>query len=50
MGATPKREWGTALSVLDRLDEQVGDGAVVCLCREPAPLTGRVTAVPVGAR
>ena len=26
----------------------IGAGAIVCLCKEPLPLTETVTAVPVG--
>ena len=46
--ATPKREWVRGFSVLKRLGKPVGEGGVVCLCKEPVPLSQEVTAIPVG--
>jgi uncharacterized protein len=46
--AAPTREWGRMMNVLDTLDEQRGEGAVICLCRESIPISERVTALPVG--
>ena len=48
LGAAPKQEWAKSFRVLDRLGLPRGHGAVVCLCREPLPLTREATAVPVG--
>ena len=47
-GATPKRDWVRAFSGLERLGKPVGEGAVVCLCKEPMPLTRKAMAVPIG--
>lgn len=47
-GGTPNRDWVRAFSVLDRLKKPVGEGGVVCLCREYVPLTRTVAAIPVG--
>lgn len=46
--ADPRREWTRHFTALDRLGGKRGEGAVVCLCREPLPLGEGVTAVPVG--
>jgi len=46
--ATPRREWAAVFRVLDRGGHQRGEGAVVCLCRQHAPLERTVSAVPVG--
>jgi len=46
--AAPSREWGRMLNVLDTLHERRGEGAVICLCREPLPINERVTALPIG--
>ncbi|HIJ65724.1 MAG TPA: ATP-binding protein [Candidatus Hydrogenedentes bacterium] len=48
LGATPKKSWVKHFSVLSRLNASVGDGGVICLCREPIPLTGTTTAIPIG--
>ncbi len=47
-GATPNREWAGSFGALERLGKSVGDGAVICLCKEMLPLTRKVNAVPVG--
>lgn len=47
-GATPNREWARSFGALERLEKPVGDGAVICLCKEMLPLTRKVNAVPVG--
>jgi len=47
-GATPNRDWVRAFSALDRLKKTVGEGGVICLCKEHMPLTAKTTAFPVG--
>ncbi len=47
-GATPKREWVRAFSTLERLGKPLGEGGVICLCKEPVPLTREATAIPIG--
>lgn len=46
--ATPKREWIQAFSALEQVGKPVGEGAVVCLCNTPLPLTEKVMALPAG--
>ncbi len=48
MGATPNRGWVKPFGVLEKFALPVGEGAVVCLCSEPLPLTRNAMAVPVG--
>ena len=48
MGATPRRDWIRHFTVLKRLDKPIGQGGVVCLCKEPVPLTEDITAIPAG--
>ena len=48
LAATVRKDWADNFAVLKNLKSKVGKGAVVCLCKEPLPLTGAVTAVPVG--
>jgi predicted AAA+ superfamily ATPase len=47
-GATPSRDWVRAFHTLERLGKPVGEGGVVCLCKELMPLTAKTTAIPVG--
>lgn len=47
-GATPSRDWVRAFSALERLGKSVGEGGVICLCKEHVPLTNKITAFPVG--
>ncbi len=47
-GATPSRDWVRAFPTLERLGKSVGEGGVICLCRERMPLTDKITAIPVG--
>ncbi len=49
LGATPNKGWVRHFPVLKNLKKPVGEGGVICLCREPLPLTERVTAIPAGA-
>jgi len=46
--ATPQRQWAHSFRVLERLGKPVGEGGVICLCKEPLPLSEKVTAIPVG--
>lgn len=46
--ATPRRDWVRTFSALERLGKTVGEGGVICLCEEPAPLSRGTTAIPVG--
>lgn len=48
LGATPKREWHKHFSVLDRFGKHMDAGGVVCLCKEPMPLSEKTTAIPIG--
>jgi len=48
LGATPKRDWVRHFHVLDKLDLDVGDGGVLCLCQEMLPLTEQALAIPLG--
>lgn len=48
LGATPRREWARHFRTLGKLNVEIGTGAIVCLCKEPLPLTENATAVPVG--
>ena len=47
LAATPKRDWVKHFEVLSRFPEKTGEGAVVCLCKEPVPLSPTSTALPV---
>jgi len=47
-GATPRRDWVQAFSSLERLGKPLGEGGVICLCKEPVPLTREATAIPIG--
>jgi len=46
--AAPNRESSKIFSALDALEEKFGERAVLCLCKEPLPLSERIMAVPVG--
>lgn len=46
--ASPRKDWVSAFSRLDQFGLKVGPGAVVCLAREPVPVTARCEAIPVG--
>lgn len=46
--ATPRRNWVQAFSALERLGKPIGEGGVICLCKEPTPLGNGTTAIPVG--
>ena len=46
--ASPKREWIGPFSALSRLKHRVGEGGVLCLCREVLPLAGNASAIPIG--
>lgn len=46
--ATPRRQWATHFSALERLKKPTENGAVVCLCKEIVPLTETVSALPAG--
>lgn len=46
--ASPKREMAQPFTVLGRLKQPIGQGAVVCLCPQIVPLTSNIDAVPVG--
>lgn len=46
--ATPNRDWVRAFPALGRLGRTVGEGGVVCLCKELMPLTENAAAIPVG--
>ncbi len=48
-GATPSGDWVRAFPTLERLGRPIGEGGVVCLCKECMPLTGKTTAIPAGA-
>jgi len=47
-GATAKKDWVRHFSVLKNFKQPVGDGGVLCLCKEAVPLTERTTAIPIG--
>ncbi|MHC4915724.1 MAG: ATP-binding protein [Planctomycetota bacterium] len=46
LGATARKEWARNFTVLKGLKMRIGHGAVACLCKEPVPLTNKVTAIP----
>ncbi len=46
LSGTPRREWVRPFTALQRLGKNVGEGAVVCMCKEPMPLDEHVMAVP----
>ncbi|MFO7907274.1 MAG: hypothetical protein ACQESR_13730 [Planctomycetota bacterium] len=46
--ASPRREMAQPVAALRRLKQPVGEGAVLCLCPQTAPLARDVDAVPVG--
>jgi predicted AAA+ superfamily ATPase len=46
--ASPKREWVGHFSALARLKRQVGEGGVLCLCKQMMPLTETANAIPIG--
>jgi hypothetical protein len=46
--ASPTREWVGHFSALSRLKRQVGEGGVLCLCKQMMPLTETANAIPIG--
>jgi predicted AAA+ superfamily ATPase len=46
---TPDRRIARQFSVLDKLDLERGDGAVICMASQSLPLGDQVVTVPVGA-
>lgn len=46
--ARPQRQWGTLIAPLSSLKAKVGEGGVVCLCRERVPVADGLEAIPVG--
>jgi hypothetical protein len=46
--AAPTREWRKMFTVLDPLQEDIGESAVICLCQESLPLSETTLALPVG--
>jgi len=46
--ASPKREWVGHFPALARLKRQVGEGGVLCLCRQVVPLGENANAIPIG--
>jgi len=46
--ASPRGEWARLFSSPDRLKLKWPEACVACLCRELLPLTGNVSAFPVG--
>ncbi len=46
--AIPKREWVRHFSALSRLNLKVGEGGVLCLCKQVMPLTETANAIPIG--
>ncbi len=46
--ASPRRELAQPFADLAHLKQPIGEGAVLCLCRQALPLTRQVEAVPVG--
>jgi predicted AAA+ superfamily ATPase len=46
--ASPQRKWARNFDALKRLDIRLGEGAVVCLCREALPIDRSISAIPVG--
>jgi hypothetical protein len=47
-GATPRKDWVRHFSVLGTLRMPIGEGSVVCLCKERLPLDGTNSAIPAG--
>lgn len=45
--ATPKKGWVNNFNTLNRLNTEIGDGCVICLCQQSIPLTENVTAIPI---
>ena len=48
LGATPRRDWVRHFSVLKTLKLPIGEGGVVCLCKELLPLDEANSAIPAG--
>ncbi len=48
LGATAKKDWVRHFSVLENFKQPVGEGGVLCLCKEAVPLTKQAMAIPVG--
>lgn len=46
--ASPRAEAAKAFEVLDQFPHRRGQGSVVCMVSEHLPLTGKVSAIPVG--
>lgn len=46
--ATPRRDWGSLYSLLKEMNQPIGAGAVLCLCRESIPIRENLVALPVG--
>ena len=48
LGATPRKDWIRHFSALGTLRIPIGEGGVVCLCKELLPLDGANSAIPAG--
>lgn len=46
--ASPRRELAGPFKALSRLKQPIGEGAVLCLCKQTVPLAQDVDAVPIG--
>jgi hypothetical protein len=45
---SPRPEWAGHFPAVTRMGLKIGDGAVICLCREMLPIRRGVTATPLG--
>lgn len=48
-GATVRRDWTKPFVALQRLGKPIGHGAVISLVKEEAPLTRKISTLPIGA-
>ncbi len=48
LGATPRADWARHFSVLSTLRMPVGEGGVICLCKDLVPLDPANAAIPAG--
>jgi predicted AAA+ superfamily ATPase len=45
--ANPKSDWLKGFHALNKLKYPIGSGAVLCLCKEPVPLSEKISTIPV---
>ena len=46
--ASPRREWTVPFAALERMNQETGEGGVLCLCEQVLPLSRKARAIPLG--